>query len=184
MSPFFHLPSVHPAPEYVVEKVDSMLEAGDVIKQLGKELLCVLSKDSKMFQVMNQIYWVNASLKSISPVNGMVHNVPLTDFDSFEIGEPAPPAPPSPPSIPIPYGNDEMTSVWAHMMKCHGLNNPLGCPLCEKTFSGKAIQRKHIASCQELPKPRRGKDFPCHKCHKKYVDQEALDKHLLTMRAK
>ena len=32
----------------------------------------------------------------------MVHNVPLTDFDSFEIGEPAPPAPPPPPSIPIP----------------------------------------------------------------------------------
>ena len=63
---------------------------------------CVLPKDSKMFQVMNQIYWVNASLKSISPVNGMVHNVPLTDFDSFEIGEPAHPAPPSPPSIPIP----------------------------------------------------------------------------------
>ena len=79
-----------------------MLEAGDVIKQSGKELLCALPKDSKMFKVMNQIYWVNASLKSISPVNGMVHNVPLTDFDSFEIGEPAPPAPPSPPSIPIP----------------------------------------------------------------------------------
>ena len=79
--PFFHLPSVCPAPGYVVEKVDSMLEAGDVIKQLGKDLLCVLPKDSKMFQVMNQImnqiYWVNASLKSISPVNGMVHNVPL-----------------------------------------------------------------------------------------------------------
>ena len=104
--PFFYLPSVHPAPRYVVEKVDSMLEAGDVIKQSGKELLCVLPKDSKMFQVMNQImnqiYWVNASLKFISPVNGMVHNVPLTAFDSFEIGEPAPPAPPSPPSIPIP----------------------------------------------------------------------------------
>ena len=65
------------------------------------------------------------------------------------------------------------------MMKCHGLRNPLGYPLCEKTFSGKAIQRKHIASCQELPKPRRGKDFPCHKCDKKYVDQEALDKHLV-----
>ena len=83
-----------------------MLETGDVIKQSGKELLGALPKDSKMFQVMNQImnqiYWVNASLKSISPVNGMVHNVPLTDFDSFEIGEPAPPAPPSPPSIPIP----------------------------------------------------------------------------------
>ena len=97
---------MRPAPGYIVEKVNSMLEAGDVIKQLGKELLCALRKDSKMFQVMNQImnqiYWVNASLKSISPVNGMVHNVPLTDFDSFEIGEPAPPAPPSPPSIPIP----------------------------------------------------------------------------------
>ena len=59
--PFFHLLSVRPAPGYVVEKVDSMLEAGDVIKQLGKELLCALLKDSKMFQVMNQIYWVNAS---------------------------------------------------------------------------------------------------------------------------
>ena len=83
--PFFHLPSVHPAPGYVVEKLDSMLEAGDVIKQLGKELLCALPKDSKMFQVlnqiMNQIYLVNASLKSISPVNGMVHKVPLSDFD-------------------------------------------------------------------------------------------------------
>ena len=104
--PFFPLHSVRPAPGYVVKKVDSMLEAGDVIKQSGKKLLCALPKDSKMFQVMNQImnqiYWVNASLKSISPVNGMVHNVPLTDFDSFEIGEPAPPAPPSPPSIPIP----------------------------------------------------------------------------------
>ena len=66
---FFHLISVCPAPGYVVEKVDSMLEAGDVIKQLGRELLCALPKDSKMFQVMNQIYWVNASLKSISPVN-------------------------------------------------------------------------------------------------------------------
>ena len=93
---------MHPAHGYVVEKVDSMLEAGDVIKQSGKELLCVLPNDSKMFLVMNQIYWVNASLKSISPVNGMVHNVPLPDFDSFEIGEPAPSAPPSPPSIPIP----------------------------------------------------------------------------------
>ena len=32
----------------------------------------------------------------------MVHNVPLSHFYFFEIGEPAPPAPPSPPSIPIP----------------------------------------------------------------------------------
>ena len=66
-----------------------MLEAGVVIKQFGKELLSALPKDSKMFQVcnniMNQIYWVNASLKSISPVNEMVHNVPVSDFDAFEM---------------------------------------------------------------------------------------------------
>ena len=49
--PFFHLPSVHPAPGYVVEKVDNMLEAGDVIKQSGKELLCALPMDSKMFKL-------------------------------------------------------------------------------------------------------------------------------------
>ena len=61
------------------------------------------------------------------------------------------------------YGNDELTSVWAHMMKCHGLHNPLGCPLCQSTFSGKAIQRKHIATCQELPQPRRQKEFFCPK---------------------
>ena len=66
------------------------------------------------------------------------------------------------------------------MMKCHGLHNPLGCPLCKNTFSGKAIQRKHIATCQELPQPRRQKEFLCPKegCDKKYVDQEALDCHI------
>ena len=51
---------------------------------------------------MNQIYWVNASLKSVSPINGMAYSVPVTDFDAFDIGEPAPAALPSPPSIPIP----------------------------------------------------------------------------------
>ena len=78
------------------------------------------------------------------------------------------------------YGNDEITSVWAHMMKCHGLCNPLGCLLCKNTFSGKVIQRKHIATCQELPQPRRQKEFFCPKegCGKKYVDQEALDRHV------
>ena len=78
------------------------------------------------------------------------------------------------------YGNDDFTSVWAHMMKCHGLCNPLGCPLCKSTFSSKAIQRKHIATCQELPQPRRQKEFFCPKegCGKKYVDQEVLDRHL------
>ena len=65
-------------------------------------------------------------------------------------------------------------------MKHHGLCNPLGCPLCEKTFSGKAIQRKHIATCQELPQPRRKKAFKCPKpdCAKSYVDQASLDRHL------
>ena len=78
------------------------------------------------------------------------------------------------------YGNDELTSVWAHMMKCHGLRNPLGCPLCKDNFSGKAIQRKHIASSQELPKPSREKLFVCPKedSGKRYVDQEALDTHI------
>ena len=78
------------------------------------------------------------------------------------------------------YGNDEITSVWAHMMKCHGLRNPLGVPFAKILFSGKAIQRKHIASCQELPQPRRQKEFFCLKegCDKKYVDQEALDHHI------
>ena len=51
---------------------------------------------------MNQIYWVNASLKSVSPINGMAHCVKALDFDALYIGEPAPAAPPSPPSIPIP----------------------------------------------------------------------------------
>ena len=348
-----------------MEKLDGMLEAADVLKQSGKEFLSAVPKDHKMFeataQVMNHIYWVNASLKSLSPVNGMVQHVPISDFDCFDVGTPAPPGPPSPPSLPPPaaqpgpsglqkkrtataafgsaeqqeqqseivdpvdpeeqqeeqkddgdggeegagkkkrkftkelrtgiyapcnsdcyleyrcykvnikdpryntkrgtptsfvpdsyechcgkkceddpelalhisedhptnsiwschfcehetiskdylwkhvrtqhhnkhlhicqfkncqkgsqgrkYGNDELTSVWAHMMKHHGLRNPLGCPLCEKTFSGKAIQRKHIATCQELPQPRRKKEFKCPKpdCAKSYVDQASLDRYL------
>ena len=95
-----------PAPAYLVEKLDSMLEAADVLKQSGKEFLSAVPKDHKMFeataQVMNHIYWVNASLKSLSPVNGMVQHVPISDFDCFDIGTPAPPAPPSPPSLPPP----------------------------------------------------------------------------------
>ena len=51
---------------------------------------------------MNQIYWVNASLKSVSPINGLAHSVPVSDFDAFDIGEPVPAALESPPSIPIP----------------------------------------------------------------------------------
>ena len=94
-----------PAPGFLIEKLDSMLEAGEVIKQSGKEFLSALPKGSNMFTVcnniMNQVYWVNTSLKSASPINGMAHSVPVSDFDAFEISEPAPAAAPSPPSIPI-----------------------------------------------------------------------------------
>ena len=97
---------MRPAPAYLVEKLDSMLEAADVLKQSGKEFLSAVPKDHKMFaataQVMNHIYWVNASLKSLSPVNGMVQHVPISDFDCFDVGTPAPPVPPSPPSLPPP----------------------------------------------------------------------------------
>ena len=325
--PFCHLPSVCPAPGFLVENLDSMLEAREVLKQYGKEFLSVLPKDSNMFKVcnniMNQIYWVNASLKLVSPINSMAHCVKVSNFDVFDIGEPASAAPPSPLSIPIPvpqpgtsqtqpekrkatvafgsqqqmeaqeeeqeekeeddggdeganakkkkftkeirtgiyepcnktlyteyrcydvditdpryntkrgaptvfvpqynechcgkmcdnqadlaqhvsndhspnsvwncnfcahnsskrdkiwkhvrtqhhnkhvhicqfknckqgtngrkYGNDEITPVWAHMMKCHGLHNPLGCPLCKNTLSGKAIQRKHLLLVKNCP---------------------------------
>ena len=53
--PFSHLPSVHPAPGFLVEKLDSMLEAGEVIKQSGKEFLSALPRDSNMFTVCNNI---------------------------------------------------------------------------------------------------------------------------------
>ena len=346
-----------PAPGFQVENLESMLEAGEVIKQSGREFLSALLRDNNIFTVcnniMNQIYWVNASLRSVSPINGMAHSVPVSDFDDFDIGEPGPVALPSPPSIPFPVpqpgtsqtqpikrkataafgsqeqmeaqdgeqeqeqedddggdegaggkkkrfikeqrtgfyepcnktlyteyrcygvditdpryntkrgaptvfvpqqnechygkmcddqadlaqhvtndhpansvwncnfcahnstkrdyiwkhvrtqhhnkhvhicqfksckqgtngrrcGNDEITSVWAHMMKCHGLCNPLGSFFCKNTFNGKAIKRKHIATCQELSQPRRQKEFFCPKegCGKKYVDQEALDRHV------
>ena len=103
--PFSYLPLVHTAPGFLVEKLDSMLEAGEVIKQSGKEFLSMFPRDSNMFTVnniMNQIYWVNASLKSVSSINGMAHSVPVSDFDAFDTGEPAPAALPSPPPIPIP----------------------------------------------------------------------------------
>ena len=55
-----------------------------------------------------------------------------------------------------------------------------GVPFVKNTFSGKTIQRKHIATYQELPQSRRQKEFICPKedCDKKYVDQEALDLHI------
>ena len=41
---------MRPAPGYVVENVDSMLEAGDVIKQSGKELLCAAPQGQQNVQ--------------------------------------------------------------------------------------------------------------------------------------
>ena len=62
--------TVHPALSYAVEKVESMLEAADVLKSSGKELLALAPKDSKFGDVSNKIqnaiYWVYASLISLS----------------------------------------------------------------------------------------------------------------------
>ena len=59
--------------------------------------------------IMSQIYLVNASLRSVSPINGLAHSVPVSDFDAFDIGEPAPAAPPSPPPIPVPQPGTSQT---------------------------------------------------------------------------
>ena len=84
--------TVHPALSYAVEKVESMLEAADVLKSSGKEILALVSKDSKFGDVSNKIqnaiYWVNASLKSLCPFNGHAAEVPVSDFDIPQFGEP------------------------------------------------------------------------------------------------
>ena len=84
--------TVHPALSYAVEKLESMLEAADVLKSSGKELLALVPKDSKFGDVSNKIqnaiYWVNASLKSLCPFNGHAAEVPVSDFDIPEFGEP------------------------------------------------------------------------------------------------
>ena len=84
--------SVRPALSYAVEKVESMLEAADVLKSSGKELLALAPKDSKFGDVSNKIqnaiYWVNASLKSLCPFNGHAAEVPVSDFDIPQFGEP------------------------------------------------------------------------------------------------
>ena len=78
------------------------------------------------------------------------------------------------------FGNDEITTVWAHMEMKHGLKNPLACPFCKRTFSGKAAQMSHINDCEELKPPRRTKNFVCPrpKCGKKYVDEASLANHI------
>ena len=68
-----------------------MLEAADVLKSSGKELLCLLPRDSQFMQtankIQNAIYWLNASLKSLSPYNGHVTQIPVSDFDVPQFGE-------------------------------------------------------------------------------------------------
>ena len=332
--------SVCPALSYAVEKVESMLEAADVLKSSGKELLALVPKDSKFGDVSNKIqnaiYWVNASLKSLCPFNGHAAEVPVSDFDIPQFGEPcfmqqqqqeqqqqeptstkchvpaaaagsseqeatdvlivddpeiSDPKPhkkfqkvlPDPcnkgidlykdyhcyfvnikdpryntkrgaPTRFVPddtichcgesfdspgkvaqhvsqqhpsnsiwtcficgststkreyiwkhvrtqhlnlyvhmcqfkncnkgkngqkFGNDEIT-VWSHMEMKHGLKNPLACPFCQRTFSGKAAQMSHINGCEELKPPRRTKDFLCLRpqCGKKYVDETSLATHI------
>ena len=46
--------TVCPALSYAVEKVESMLEAANVLKSSGKELLALVPKDSKFGYVSNK----------------------------------------------------------------------------------------------------------------------------------
>ena len=69
-----------------------MPEAANVLKSSGKELLALIPKDSKFADaannIQNAIYWVNVSLKSLCPCNGHAAQVPVSDFDIPQFGEP------------------------------------------------------------------------------------------------
>ena len=82
--------SVRLALSYAVEKVKSMLEAADVLKSSGKELLALVPKDSKFGDVSNKIqnaiYLVNASLKSLCPFNGHAAEVPVVILIFLNLG--------------------------------------------------------------------------------------------------
>ena len=75
-----------------VEKIESMLETAEVLKSSEKELLSIVPRDSKFMQttnkIQNAIYWLNASLKSLSACNGHVTEIPVSDFDVPQFGEP------------------------------------------------------------------------------------------------
>ena len=90
MKCFFH--NSTPVLSYAVEMVESMLEAADVLKSSGKELLALVPRESKFADATNKIqnatYWLNTSLKSLSPCNGHATQVPVSDFDIPEFGEP------------------------------------------------------------------------------------------------
>ena len=80
-----------PGTQLAVEKVESMLEAADGLKSSGKELSLV-PRESKFAdatnKIQNAIYWLNASLKALSPCNGHVTEIPFSDFDVPQFGEP------------------------------------------------------------------------------------------------
>ena len=69
-----------------------MLEAADVLKFSGKELLSLVPRESKFAdatnKIQNAIYWLNASVKALSPCNGHVTEIPFSDFDVPQFGEP------------------------------------------------------------------------------------------------
>ena len=69
-----------------------MLEAADVLKSSGKELLSLVPGESKFAdatnKIQNAIYWLNASLKALSPCNGHVTEIPVSDLDVPQFGEP------------------------------------------------------------------------------------------------
>ena len=50
------------------------------------------------------------------------------------------------------YGNDEITSVWAHMMKCHGLHNPLGVPYVRKHSVVKQSKESILLAVKNKPR--------------------------------
>ena len=68
-----------------------MLEAADVLKSSGEELLSLVPGESKFAdatnKIQNAIYWLNASFKALSPCNGHVTEIPFSDFDVPQFGE-------------------------------------------------------------------------------------------------
>ena len=74
-----------------------MLEAANVLKSSGKELLALVPRESKFAdatnKIQNAIYWLNASLKSLSPCNGHATQVAVAgsvNVDDLENVDPDP----------------------------------------------------------------------------------------------
>ena len=82
--------SVPPVLSYAVEKLESMLETAEVLKSCCP--LSLIPRDSKFMQtttkIQNAIYWLNASLKALSPCNVHFTEIPVIDFDVPQFDEP------------------------------------------------------------------------------------------------